>query len=193
MSRARRAALIRPALLAIVLCVAALGLSHMYHGMSTRVIVGRQRVTVMLSLINQDLAVLVPSLDRDQDGFLSSEELVGSQDAATSAVAERMLVTNNGQQLVASVGQMEPLAVDSATTQPHAISFTLLYVLSDPRRFEKLHINPNLFREIPGKPLHYATPPLGSQMNQVTVFDCDAVTFETSGTRMYDSIVGKCE
>ncbi|MGI8907561.1 MAG: hypothetical protein ACR2IE_13845 [Candidatus Sumerlaeaceae bacterium] len=161
--------------------------------MSTRVIVGRERITVLLSMVNADVAVLAWAADGDHNGQLSAGEFTMASDSLTSAVAARFLLTNNSTPLEPSVTKAQVASTDPLTSQPHEISVTLLYTLPDEKRFEKLFLNPNLFRDIPGQPLAYQTPPQGSQTNQVTVFDCDAVTFETSGTRTYETVVGKCE
>lgn len=190
---APRRIMLRAVTLLVILAIAAAAASHDFHGMTTRVIVGRTRVTVLLGLVNQDAAVLASSADRDQDGIVSEAEFTRSKDSLSTDVASRFLLTNNDVPLTPSLMNAHIASLDPVTSQPHEISITLLYTLPESKPFEKLFLDPNLFRELPGRPLHFRTPPQATQTNQVAIYDCNFVTFETTGTRTYETIVGNCE
>ncbi len=189
----RHAEVLRTFALLWIACIAGVAASHEFHGMSTRVIVGRTRITVLLGLVNQDAAVLAPSADKDSNGQLSDAEFTTAKESLSTAVASRLLLTNNDILLTPSLAAAQISSTDPITSQPHEISVTLLYTLPEKQPFEKLFLNPNLFREIPGRPLHYRTLPQATQTNQVAIYDCNLVTFETTGTLTYQSIVGRCE
>jgi hypothetical protein len=167
--------------------------AHDFNGMSTHIVIGRSRITAILRMVTTDAAVLSVVSDADGNGWISCDEMTKAADSLTSDIASRFLLTNNGRRCDYTQATALIASLDSITSQPHEIAFTVTYRLPDRRNFEKVHLNPNVFRPIEGRTIPYRTPTDGGHCNKVTIIDCETVTFEAKGSETYDTSVGNCE
>ncbi len=168
-------------------------MAHSFQGMASNIVIGRSRITAILRLINEDAVVLSRETDTDNNGKFSEVEFMAGVDKFSSSTAARFFLANDGKAIAPSDANSFVVSNDPATSLPHELMVRLVYTLQNGQDFKRVVINPNLFREIEGKPLTYTTTPLATQINQVSIIDCDVIDYQSSGTQTYETTVGRCE
>lgn len=181
-------------LFALALClVPAFAGAHQFQGMSTQIVVDRERISATLRLVAVDALLLAPAVDTNKDARMSKQEFEAGRDSLLNAVHERFLVEAAGTRIEAVKKNVLVTVNEGFTDEPHELSVNMQYAAPAGAQFSRIFINPNLFRDVPSLSPLTGKPIQNSQQNTISVLECGrGILLQSTGSTTYEGVLENC-